>query len=1055
MKKPYWLFLLTLGLAPAPAGWAQTARPADAAATARTVTGIVTSGIDQSPLPGVTVLVKGTTTGSTTGADGRFAVPAAPGATLVFSFIGYTPQERKVDADGPVDVSLKENTTDLNEVVVTAYNIAQDKRTLVTAVQEVKSKDLLDSRQTNVVNALQGKIAGVNITSSGGAPGEGAAIVIRGGNSLDGDNQPLFVIDGMIMDNSSFQESAAPGAGSQFNGLTGRSVGAANRAGDLNPEDIASITVLKGPAAAALYGLRAANGAVVITTKKGTAGRTTLNFRSQVSVDEVNRLPKMQDQYGQGSNGVFDGTTRISFGPRFTDGQPVYDNLGNFYRKGYTYQNFLNMSGGSDKATFFVSASNLQQSGVTPQSKYDKSTVRLSGTAEISPRLSVSGSAQYLTSGGERPIQGPGLFGASGGYLLSLLNWPRNDDARNYVNPDGSRRRLLALGNGTDTDADNPYFTVERNPQTDRTNRFVGNVQLSFKAAKWLTLSHNIGTDLYTSRNTSVRAVGTSQVGNQNGGIAETVDQFRLITASTLATFTHDFSSNFGGTFILGNTIEENKDQAVDYLGLIFQNPGFVGLNNTVNRSALQRDTKRHLIGNFARLSISAFNQVFVELQGRYDQSSTLPRPDENKIYGKGFLYGSAGVGYEFTKTLGLEQSNILNYGKVRASVAEVGKDTQPYRVLAALAQNTYIGGGFRNDFFGSNPNLRPERTRTYEAGVQLQFLKNRLSLDVNYYYSRSKDQIIAPRVSQAAGFILQYINGGIVTNEGQEISLTGSPVRGKDFSWDIVANFFHNTNRVEELPSPLTVVFQSDAFITDVHEGGAFPGRPITGVGATDFVRVTDPNSPAFGQVLIGAGGYPSVNPNLTYAGDRAPRFTTQLTNTFTYKGLSLAALFDFRVGGKVINGNDWYQTGVGTSPRTADRYKTVTFDGAVAVKNPDGSTSYVPNTRAVELTQAYYTSILGRVGTVFIEDGSWARLRYATLSYALPASLLSSTKFIKGVELSVTGRNLVLLTNYTGADPETSAAGAGVRGGGSNGFDYGNVPATRGVDMAVRVTF
>ncbi|MBH8558501.1 SusC/RagA family TonB-linked outer membrane protein [Hymenobacter negativus] len=1053
MKKTYWLLLLTLGALPARPSWAQ-ARP-DQATPARTVSGIVTSGTDQSPLPGVTVLVKGTTTGSTTGSDGRYSVAAAPGAVLVFSFIGYSPQERTVGTDGTVNVALKESTTGLDEVVVTAYNIAQNKRELVTAVQEVKSKDIIDSRQTNVVNALQGKVAGVNITSSGGAPGEGASIVIRGGTSLDGDNQPLFVIDGMIMDNGSFQESAAPGAGSQFNGLLGRSVGAANRAGDLNPEDIASITVLKGPAAAALYGLRAAGGAVVITTKKGNSGRTTLNVRSQVSVDEVNRLPKMQDQYGQGSGGVFDGTTRVSFGPRFTPGQPVYDNLANFYRKGYTYQNFLNMSGGSDKATFFVSASNLTQSGVTPQSKYDKTTVRLSGTAEISPRLSVSGSAQYLTSGGERPIQGPGLFGSSGGYLLSLLNWPRGDDARNYLNPDGTRRRLLALGNGTDADADNPYFTVEKNPQTDRTNRFIGNVQLSFKAAKWLTLSHNIGTDLYTSRNTSVRAVGTSQVGNQNGGLAETVDQFRLITATSLATFTHDFSSNFGGTFILGNTIEENKDQAVDYIGLIFQNPGFVGLNNTVNRSALQRDNTRHLIGNFARLSVSAFNQLFVELQARYDQSSTLPRPDQNKIYGKGFLYGSAGLGYEFTKALGLEQNNVLNYGKVRASVAEVGKDTQPYRIQAALAQNTYIGGGFRNDFFGSNPNLKPERTRTYEAGINLQFLKNRLGLDFNYYYSRTTDQIIAPRVSQAAGFILQYINGGIVTNEGQEVALTGTPVKSKDFSWDIIANFYHNTNRVEELPYPLTVVFQSDAFITDVHEGGAFPGRAISSVGATDFVRVTDPSSPYYNQVIVGSTGYPSVNPNLLYAGNRAPRFTTQLTNTFTYKGLSLAALFDFRVGGKVINGNDWYQTGVGTSQRTADRYKQVVFDGVVASKDASGNTVYTPNTRPVELTQTYYTSILGRVGTAFIEDGSWARLRYATLSYALPANLLSPTKFIKGVELSVTGRNLILLTGYTGADPETSAAGAGVRGGGSNGFDFGNVPATRGVDMAVRVNF
>ncbi|OGX87273.1 SusC/RagA family TonB-linked outer membrane protein [Hymenobacter lapidarius] len=1044
MKKKYWFLFLLLGVLLAPPGRAQTAG---------TVVGIVTSATDQSPLPGVTVLVKGTTVGSTTAADGRYAVQAAPGAVLVFSFIGYASQERTVGSDATINLNMKESTTGLDEVVVTAYNITQDKRELVTAVQEVKAKDIIDSRQTNVVNALQGKVAGVNITSSGGSPGEGASIIIRGGTSLDGDNQPLFVIDGMIMDNSSFQESTAPGGGSAFNGLLGRSVGSANRAGDLNPEDIASITVLKGPAAAALYGLRAANGAVVITTKKGVAGRTTLNFRTQYSVDEVNRLPKMQSEYGRGSNGIFDAATRISYGPRFAPGQEVYDNLRNFYQKGHAFQNFLNMSGGSEKANFFVSASNLEQTGVTPSSRYDKSTVRLSGTAEISPKLSVSGSSQYLTSGGERPIQGPGLFGSSGGFMLSLLNWPRDDDARNFLNPDGSRRRLLALGNGTDADADNPYWTVRNNPQTDRTNRFIGNVQLGFKATGWLQLSHNIGTDLYTTRTTSVRAVGTSQVGNQNGGLAESVVQSRLITATSLATLTHTVNDNLSGSLILGNTIEANESEAVDYIGLIFQNPTFIGLNNTVNRNALQRDATRHLIGNFARLNSTFFNQVFLELQARYDQSSTLPRPDEGKIFGKGFLYGSAGLGYEFSKTLGLEQSNILNYGQLRASVAEVGRDTGPYRVLSALTQNQFIGGGFRNDFFGSNPNLKPERTRTYEAGVKLQFLKNRLGLDFNYYYSRTRDQLIAPRVSQAAGFILQYINGGIVTNKGQEIAITGTPVKTPSgFTWDVIANFYHNTNRVEELPTPLTVVFQSDAFITNVHQGGAFPGRPISGVGASDFSRVNDPNSPNNGKIIInGATGYPVVNPAFAYAGNRAPRFTTQFTNTFTYKGLSLTSLLDFRVGGVVINGNDWYQTTVGTSERTADRYKQVVFDGVV--RNSDGT--FTPNTRPVELTQAYYTSILGAAGTAFIEDGSWARLRYVTLSYGLPVSWLSATKFIKSVELSVTGRNLVLLTNYTGADPETAAAGSGVRGGGSGGFDYGNVPATRGVDMGLRVNF
>ena len=1033
------------------------ALPGNAQQNLRTITGTVTSAADRSPLPGVTVLVKGSTNGTSTGADGRYTIQAAPSSVLTFSFIGYTTLERAIGDDSSIDIGLKENTTELRDVVVTGYNIAQDRRDIVTAVQEVKSKDIIDSRQTNIVNALQGKVAGVNITSSGGSPGEGTSIVIRGGTSLDGDNQPLFIIDGIIMDNSSFQESTAPGGGSQFNGLLGRSVGSPNRAGDVNPEDIASITVLKGPAAAALYGLRAANGAVVITTKKGVAGRTTLSYRTQFSVDEVNRLPKLQREYGQGSSGVLDVSTRNSWGARFAEGQPVYDNLGDFFQKGYAFQNFLNMSGGTEKATFFVSASRLDQSGVTPENKYDKTTVRLSGTAQISPKVSVTASAQYLNSGGRRTLQGPGILttagSSSGGFLLSLLNWPQNDDARNYLNADGTRRRLLPPNNGIDADADNPYWTARFNPQTDRTNRFIGNTQLSYQPFKFLTLSHNIGTDFATTRSVSVRAVGTSQASNQNGGIAETVDLNRLLTATTLASFNHTINENLRGSLVLGNTIEQSRGEAVDYVGLIFQNPTFISINNTVNRSALQRAAVRRLIGNFARFSTTLYDQVIVELQGRYDRSSTLPRPDEGKIFGKGFGYGSVALGYEFTRTLGMEQNKILNYGKLRASVAEVGRDTGPYRVESPLTTNTYIGGGFRNDFFGSNPILKPERTRSYEVGVNLQFLQNRLGFDFNYYFSRTKDQLIAPRVSQATGFILQYINGGVVTNEGQEVTLSGTPIKDAGgFTWDVLANFYHNTNRTESLPYPLTVVFQSDAFITNVHQGGAFVGRPITGIGAYDFQRVTDPNSPNFGKLLINATtGYPIPGTTFIYAGNRAPRFTTQLTNTFTYKALSLSFLLDFRVGGKVINGNDLYSTATGTAARTAERYKQVVFDGVVA--NTDGT--YTQNTRPAELTQAYYQSILGVVGTPFIEDASWSRLRYVTLSYALPTSLLSKTTFLKAIELNVTGRNLVLLTNYSGADPETAAAGAGVRGGGSNGFDYGNVPATRGVDMGLRVTF
>ncbi|AYA35735.1 SusC/RagA family TonB-linked outer membrane protein [Hymenobacter oligotrophus] len=1018
---------------------------------ARTVTGVVTAASDRSPLPGVNVVVKGGTIGAQTSADGSYTLQVAPGATLVFSFIGYNTLERTVGADGNIDVALETSSTTLQEVqITTAYGIQQERREINYAAQQVTSKDIIETRQTNIVNALQGKVAGVQITSSGGSAGEGASIVIRGGNSLDGDNQPLFVIDGVIMDNSSFVESTAPGGGSAFNGILGRSVSSTNRAADINPEDIESMTVLKGPAAAALYGLRAANGAVIITTKRGKSGATSITYRTQFSVDEVNRLPKLQNQYKQGAGGVFDPTTRNSWGPRFAPGEEVYDNLGNFFEKGTSFQNYLTMSGGNDKANFLASASHQDTKGVTPQNEYDKTTVRLSGRVQLSPKLGASGSAQYLNSGGRRPLQGPGLFAGTGGFFVSLLNWPRNDDARNYLNADGTRRRLLPLSVGTN-DADNPYWTTEFNPQTDRTNRVIANTQLTYDPAKWVRLSYNIGTDVYTEKFRSVRAVGTSQPNNQNGGIAETTNFVRLLNSNFLATFNRNFGENLGTSLVLGNTVEQAVYETTDIIGLIFQNPSFVSINNTVNRNALTSNRTRRLVGNFGRLSFDFFKQATLELNGRYDLSSTLPRPNLNKNYGKGFFYGSVAGGWEFSRTLGLDTNPILNYGKIRASVAEVGKDTGPYRVDSPLAQSTYIGGGFRPGFFGSNRLLKPERTRAYEAGLDLQFLNGRLGLDASVYHQETRDQLIAPRVSQASGYILQYINGGTVINRGVELALSGTPVKlANGFEWTALANFTANRNKAKQLPGFLTEVNQSDASIIDVARGSAFPGRPITSIAAYDFQRVQ--SGPDAGKIIIGANGYPTINTAVyQYAGNRAPDFTTQVTNTFTYNGLSFSFMWDFRKGGKVVNGNDWLTTRNGLSERTLDRYKEVVFDGVVA----KGDGTYAPNTRPVELTQAYYTSILGAVGTPFIEDASWTRLRYATLTYSLPKTWLGNSGTVKSIELGVTGRNLLLFTKYSGVDPETSAAGAGVRGGGSTGFDYGSVPATRGVDMSLRATF
>jgi TonB-linked SusC/RagA family outer membrane protein len=998
-----------------------------------TVTGKVTATDDSGPLPGVSVKVKGINTVVQTNTAGVFTIKANQGDILIFSYIGYAPQEKTVTAAGVMNVTLVADNKALDEVVVTAFNIAQDRKSLNYAFQNVKSKDIEESRQQNIVNALQGKVAGAVITSSGGGPGEGASIVLRGATSLDGDNQPLFVVDGVPLDNSSFVESTAPGAGSAFNGVMGRSLGTPNRASDINPDDIESVTVLKGPAAAALYGVKAGNGAIIITTKKGKTGSTAVVYNNLFSFDNVMRLPETQSIYKQGTNGVFATTSRDSYGPVFSPGETIYNNMEDFFETGKSQTHNLSVSGGSEKYTFRFAASSANQNGVVPTTEYGKTSLRLSGSAIASDKFSVTGSANYIRTTGRRPLQGPGLFGGSGGFLVSIFNWPKNDNMKDYLSPDGSRRRLIA---SVTNDTDNPYFTIDRNPQTDVNDHFIGNAGAEYKITDWLRINYTLGTDFYNERTQSVRAVGTSLPNNQNGGIGQTVNTFQNITSNFLVTAEKSFG-DFSTSLLLGNAIDQTRFSTVDYLGLIFQNPDFISINNTVNRSVIERNSVRRIVGAFGSLNADWRKTIFLNITGRNDWSSTLP------VKNFSFFYPSISLGYEFTKTLNLGDDSWLSYGKLKMSYADVGKDTSPYRLFSPLQSNTFIGGGFRGGFFGNNPDLKPETRRSYEVGVDLQFLKNRLRLDATYYSDKTINQIIAPRVSQATGYILQYINGGIVQNKGVELMLSGSPITGKDFSWDVNFNFARNINKVLELPFPLTIVRNSDASIINVAEGASYPGRAVTSISASDYIR--DPE----GNIIIDANGYPTFNALFSYAGNRAPDFLIGLNNSFRYKNVELSFLVDIRKGGDVINGNEWELVRSGLSKQTEERGKQVVFDGVV--RNPDGSFS--KNTRPVELTQSYYENNLAAVGTAFIEDGSWIRLRTVTVNYTL--SKKYTPKVFSNLNLFATGRNLLLLTNYSGIDPEVGVSGAGVRGGGSAGLDFGGVPSRRGFDLGLKVGF
>ncbi|MDW8220601.1 MAG: SusC/RagA family TonB-linked outer membrane protein [Bacteroidota bacterium] len=1015
----------------------------------RIITGRVTFKDTKTPLPGTKIVIKGRKLGAVADKNGEYRITAPVGSILVFSLIGHVSREVKVGENTTIDVELELDDIRLEDVVVTALGIEQKKRALNYAVQDIKAGEIVESQQVNIVNAMQGRIAGVQITNSGGAPGASSSIIIRGGNSVDSDNQPLFIIDGVPMDNSTTTET---GAGtSSLNGQLARSVSNSNRAIDINPEDIETISVLKGPSAAALYGSRAANGVVLITTKRGKEGVTNFTYNNAFSYDVVNRLPQLQGVYKQGSNGFFDPATRRSWGPRFQPGEPIYDNMGTFFVPALSMVHNITASGANETTNFLVSINRTDQNGVVPMTSWNRTSLRFNGGAKVADRLQLQASINYANSGGNRALQGPGLFGSSGGYLVSMIYWPRNDNMADWQNPDGTRRRLLT--GAVIDDADNPYWTLRYNTITDDVNRFLGNVKFIYEPTEWLNITYIAGADMTHELYKSVRYPGTSLrnaatgVSFVNGGISQSQNFNRILNSQLLITLRKELFEGLEAELLLGNWIDANRNYQLDYASITFINPDFVSINNTpsTENRVVERITERRLVGVFAQANLSWQNKMFLSIRGRNDWSSTLP------IDSRSYFYPAIDFGYIFTEDL--PRNDVLSYGKLRASLAQVGKDASPYRTFTALTSNTYLGGGFRNDFWAGNPRLKPEITQAVEIGADLRFFQGAINIDAAIYQQNTFNQLIAPRVSQASGFIFAYLNGGTVENRGLELAINGTPIRETNFRWDIGLNFTANQSRVTELPEVLTELNQSDAWIIDNARGSSFPGQPLQAISINDYLRNPE------GKIIIdSATGYPRLAGSGVwfYGGNRQPDAIIGFNNSFQFGGLTFSFLWDIRIGGKVVNGTEWDMVRAGMSMRTLDRYKKAVLDGVVrnnAVPE-NAPNAWIPNTREVELTEAYYRFTFAAAGSNFVEDGSWVRLRTVNLSYRFDRDVFSGTP-MKGLEIFLTGRNLLLFTRYTGMDPEVSAAGAGVRGAGSNGMDYGGVPATMGITAGLRLNF
>ncbi len=995
----------------------------------KTVTGTVTAAEDGAPLIGVSILVKGTAVGTITDLNGRYEIKSTDDATLVFSYTGYQSEEVPVGGQSTIDVQLIAGVQ-LDGVVVTALGISREKKALGYAVQEVQGEDITSTQESNLVNALQGKLAGVQINAGGGAPGAGASIVIRGLNSLNptANNQPLFVVDGIPIGNQTVAGNQLPSSGS--NAVNSQEQSSfTNRAADINPADIESISILKGPSATALYGLRAANGVVLITTKKGKAeGSASVNLSTSFGWDEVVTRPELQNTFREGRHGRLrfnsDGSPLRfqTFGPKVYEGKtPTFDPIADFFETGTQARTSVSIQGGNDRATYFTSFSRLDHEGVIPFSEWDRTTVRLGGTIKVAEPLSVSGSVGYTNSGGNKPHEGDKSI------MSSLSYHTTSFDINDYINPDGSQRDY------SDGIIDNPRYLAEFSQLQDNVNRVNGYIGFNYKPADWFELDYRLGNDFYNDSRVRTIPAGTD-LGSQTGGfIIEEQVNYKELTSNLFAKFSKNLGGNFNSSLTVGQNITDIEISRINTRGEGFSLENFYDLSNTANVFASKDGSRQRLMGVFGILSLSYSNYLYLDITGRNDWSSTLPK--ENRS----FFYPSVSLSWVLSDMTVLPEP--ISFLKLRGSWAQVGKDAGPYQigVFYAGASNFPFDGinGFTRSTTAGDFSLKPETTTSTEFGVDLRMFHNRLGVDFTWYKQNSKDQIIPVPVSNATGFARFVTNAGEIENTGLELLLNATPVKTKDFNWDLSLNWSTVDSEVKSIKEGIdAIIFFDDRITNKLVEGGK-----VGDLYGWDFYR--DEN----GQMLIDQNGFPTINFDSTIlVGNAFPDWIGGLTNTLSYKGLSLSVLMEWRHGGDVYDRGLRNSLRNGLLAMTGRGYEQVVFNGVKA----DGT----PNDIPVEIEgESFYRSgtRYNNAYEILLEDASWFRIRRVSLSYELPSSLWGG-KYIKGAKVTVSGNNLFLNTPFRGFDPETNYFGSG-----SNVYGYTGLktPATRSYFVSLGLTF
>lgn len=1013
------------------------------------VTGVVED--EFGPVAGASVVIKGTTNGTMTDMDGHFTLEGVKkGDIIQISFIGFATQDIPYTGQTTLNVKMQEDTQKLDEVVVTALGMKRDKKALGYAMQELKGDELLSSREPNLANSLSGKVSGLQIVRSSNGVGGSSKIVLRGNSSLTGSNQPLIVVDGTPMDNFT-------GGVDDVWGNSGADMG--NGLSDINPEDIESMTVLKGASAAALYGSRAGNGVILITTKSGKKNEGIgITVNAGITTESIFLKPHMQNSFGQGSVGAYDNQSRLSWGPK-AEGQMVtdwlgrqvplqtYDNIDAFFRTGTSFNEGVSFQQNIKGTSVFTSINRSDDAGITPESKLNKTNITLRATTFLdeAEKWKIDAKVNYINMNAHnRPIQGVNPSNA----FNTIYNLPRSLNVKEFKNSVDEEGNMI-WWDASKNPQENPYWVTKFRQNNDTRNRLLGNVALKYAPTNWFDIELRGGTDYYTTtKNEKVYAGGnTSPRGLYNEG-SET---FYENNYSFLATARKDnLIDRLGGFVTFGGNLMMQKRTKMNASAGELLVPNLFSLNNGVNKPTVTSELIRRKMNSlYGSLQLNWDGYLFLDVTARNDWSSTMSKANRSYFYPSVSL---SAVISDMLPKIGGEMPEWFTFAKVRASFAEVGNDLDPYQLYNNFTVgkdengNTTAAPG--NVLFDSS--VRSELIKSWEAGFDVRFFNNRLGLDAAWYKTNATRQLLNLPMDPFSGYSSRKVNAGNIQNEGVEVSLNGAILDNpKGLSWNATAQFSLNRNKIIDLYPGVTLY---DIKTLDAIQIVAVQGSYYGDIYGQTFQRVEDRNSPYYGQQIVGEDGLPLITTDKSKVGNQSPDWMLGLTNNFAYKGFNLSFLIDFRIGGDLYSAtaSNLYSRGNAAGTVVNGGRESFVVPNSV-VQTPDG---YKENTVAV--TPQNYWERIGSTGNyglpeMYTYDATNIRLRNITLGYDFNRAMLSKTPFQR-LRLSATCNNVWMIHyNLPGIDPESVSA----TNTNATGFENGAAPTSRSFTFNVTVGF